>query len=53
MTKSTQIVFRLDESLLRRLDDVVVASRIGTRSDHIRKAIEEYIERNTPAQVPA
>ena len=53
MAKEQQIVVRLDEELLSRLEAVVTASRLGTRSDHIRKAIEEYVEHHEPAPVPA
>ena len=53
MAKDVQIVVRLDEDLLNRLEAVVTASRLGTRSDHIRKAIEDYVELHEPAPVPA
>jgi metal-responsive CopG/Arc/MetJ family transcriptional regulator len=53
MAKEANVVVRLDEDLVKRLDDVVTASRLGTRSDHIRKAITEYVERHEPAPVPA
>lgn len=53
MAKDVQIVVRLDEELLSRLEVVVTASRLGTRSDHIRKAIEDYVEHHEPAPVPA
>lgn len=53
MAKEANIVVRLDDDLLSRLEAVVTASRLGTRSDHIRKAIEEYVERHEPAHVPA
>jgi len=53
MAKEANVVVRLDEDLLNRLEAVVTASRLGTRSDHIRKAIEEYVERHEPVPVPA
>lgn len=53
MAKEANVVVRLDEDLLNRLEAVVTASRLGTRSDHIRKAIEDYVERHEPAPLPA
>lgn len=53
MAKEANVVVRLDEELLNRLEVVVAVSRLGTRSDHIRKAIEEYVERHEPAPLPA
>jgi metal-responsive CopG/Arc/MetJ family transcriptional regulator len=36
---------RLPDSLLARLDDLVDQIGVGNRSDHIRRAIEEYLFR--------
>jgi len=36
---------RLPDSLVNRLDDLVDQIGVGNRSDHIRRAIEEYLVR--------
>jgi len=44
-TRMRVVTFKIDEDLLRKLDDY--ASIMGeTRSEVIRKAIEDYISRN-------
>ena len=43
MAKTAVVRARIDESLLDRLD-TLVASSIGDRSDHIRKALQEYLD---------
>lgn len=35
---------RLEEKQITQLDDIVHRSGIGDRSDHIRKAIDDYIQ---------
>lgn len=34
---------RVEEGLRRRIDAVVRAARMGTRSAHMRRALEEYV----------
>jgi metal-responsive CopG/Arc/MetJ family transcriptional regulator len=36
---------RLPDSLIARLDDLVDKVGVGNRSDHIRRAIEDYLVR--------
>ena len=43
--KSVVLNVRTTPDTLRDLDAIVVNS-VGDRSDHLRKALEEYIERN-------
>lgn len=40
---------RLDPEKLEQLDEIVRRTA-GERSDHLRKAVEEYIERHDPKQ---
>ena len=44
MTKTESIFVRLTAQQLNDLDGIVDRT-IGNRSDHVRKAVDEYIER--------
>lgn len=44
MTKTESIFLRLTTQQLNDLDGIVDRT-IGNRSDHVRKAVDEYIER--------
>lgn len=44
MTKTEAIFLRLTLAQLQELDGIVDRT-IGNRSDHVRKAVDEYIER--------
>lgn len=44
MTKTEAIFLRLTLTQLQELDGIVDRT-IGNRSDHVRKAVDEYIER--------
>lgn len=42
MAKTAVVKARVDAAMLVALDEVVAAS-VGDRSDHVRKAVEEYV----------
>jgi predicted transcriptional regulator len=44
MAKTAVVKARVDAAMLVALDEVVAAS-VGDRSDHVRKAVEEYVRR--------
>lgn len=46
--KTEQISIRLTAAQLQAIDDIATRT-VGERSDHIRKALELYIEQNSQA----
>jgi metal-responsive CopG/Arc/MetJ family transcriptional regulator len=48
MMPKVLIPVRLDPEMAARLDEIV-ASSVGDRSDHLRRAVSEYIFRNSQA----
>lgn len=45
MAKTAMLWARVEDETIVKLDEIVAAS-IGDRSDHIRKALDEYIRRH-------
>ena len=45
MAKTAMLWARVEDETIEKLDEIVAAS-IGDRSDHIRKALDEYIRRH-------
>lgn len=43
---TVRIIARISPSMQEALDKVVMTTRLGEKSDHIRLALAEYIERN-------
>ena len=45
MAKDVSVIFRIDEDVVTELDQIVAEVGLGNRSDHLRKAVVEYIHR--------
>lgn len=46
-TEKPKIIFVADEELLKRIDDYRFANRINSRSEAIRKLIEQSLSKNS------
>lgn len=49
MPKSEIVYLRITQQQRRDMDRIVDITRLGSLSDHLRKAVIEYIERHTEA----
>lgn len=46
MAKDVSVIFRVDEEIVAKLDRIVDEVALGNRSDHLRKALIEYVQRH-------
>ena len=47
----TQLVARVDDSLLAQLDELVASGDVQSRSDAVRRALEEMLDRKRRHQI--
>jgi len=53
MAKDVSVIFRVDEEIVAKLDQIVAEVALGNRSDHLRKALIEYVQRHEKTPVTA
>jgi hypothetical protein len=53
MSKSEIVYLRITHEQRQSMDRIVSSSQIGNLSDHLRKAVSEYIQRHDTAAEPA